>query len=337
MATATKKTTAKKSTIKKLVNNVIFVIDESGSMGFHTAKVDKIIADLSTPLQNAPQETRVSLYTFNSRVHRHMFRDVPAELRNFRLRPSGSTALIDCTIQAINDHARTRELASEDNSYLVYVITDGEENASRYRVTDLQKILAGLPDAWTVATLVPHVRSVHAAKMAGFAPGNIEVWDTTSANGFEEVGVRLTNSYNDYTTMRSSGVVGTRTLFTNAANLTKQEVKQVLVEDTSAKLIAIQKAGVIKDIVEEKTGRPYQPGTVFYELTKSELVQFHKELAVVSKTDGKRYFGPQARQILGLPSTECRVRPGDHGNWRIFVQSTSLNRKLLGGTSILVR
>jgi len=30
------------------------------------------------------------------------------------------------------------------------------------------------------------------------------------------------------------------------------------------------------------------------------------------------------------------VRPGDFGKWRIFVQSTSVNRKLVPGTKLVV-
>lgn len=339
---ATAKKAAKKSTDtteKKIVNNVIFVIDSSSSMRMHANKVNEVVASLVGPL-TATQgiETRVSLYTFADTVHNVFSGEQPSRLRNFHLRPGGMTALLDATGIAINDHLGHRTPKNEDHSYLLYVITDGEENVSRrFRSIDIMNLMKSLEDNWTVATLVPNQRAVHGAKLCGFFPGNIEVWDVNSADGFEEVGLRLSATYTDYSNNRARGVVGTKTLFVDAAKLAKPVVKQVLVEDKSAKLIAIQKAGRIDEIAEEKTGKPYIPGTVFYELTKSELVQYHKELAVVAKSDGKRYFGAQARQLLGLPNSDCRVRPGDHGDWRVFVQSTSRNRKLLGGTSILVR
>lgn len=330
--------TAKKNTVKKLVNNVIFVIDSSSSMHTHSRKVNEVVSGLIAPLQNAGIETRVSLYTFSNSVQRALYTSAPSTLRSFYLRPSGMTALLDATGTAIEDHLRLRSPANEDHSYLLYVITDGEENvSSKFNPATIARLMNDLEDNWTVATLVPNQRAVHSAKMCGFPAGNIEVWDVNSADGFEEVGLRLADTYTNYANARSMGVTGTKTLFADASKLSKPVAKQVLVEDKSAKLIAIQKAGRIDEIVEEKTGRPYVPGTVFYELTKSELVQAKKELAVVAKSDGKRYFGPQARQLLGLPNAECRVRPGDHGDWRVFVQSTSLNRKLIGGTSILVR
>jgi len=40
--------------------------------------------------------------------------------------------------------------------------------------------------------------------------------------------------------------------------------------------------------------------------------------------------------LLGLPEVgSVAVNPGDHGNFNIFVQSTSVNRKLVAGTKAL--
>jgi hypothetical protein len=40
--------------------------------------------------------------------------------------------------------------------------------------------------------------------------------------------------------------------------------------------------------------------------------------------------------MLGLPRVgDARVRPGDHGKFDVFVQSTSVNRKLSYGTQVM--
>jgi hypothetical protein len=62
-------------------------------------------------------------------------------------------------------------------------------------------------------------------------------------------------------------------------------------------------------------------------------VQPQKEIAILQF--GKVYRGPEARKLLGLPDHSVRVRPGDH-QFKIFIQSTSINRKLLAGTQLLV-
>jgi hypothetical protein len=89
--------------------------------------------------------------------------------------------------------------------------------------------------------------------------------------------------------------------------------------------------------VELATGRPYRTGSAFYELTKTESIQASKQLAVMDKrTFGGVYTGPQARQVLGLPDYEIRVTPSQHPDYDIFVQSTSVNRKLVPSTRLLV-
>ena len=50
---------------------------------------------------------------------------------------------------------------------------------------------------------------------------------------------------------------------------------------------------------------------------------------------GAVYGGAEAREILGLPGTDIKVKPTDFSDWDIFVQSTSNNRKLVVGTNLL--
>lgn len=53
------------------------------------------------------------------------------------------------------------------------------------------------------------------------------------------------------------------------------------------------------------------------------------------KTD-RVYTGPEARALLGLPETEVRVKPDHNDDFTIFVQSTSVNRKLVPSTRLLL-
>ena len=94
----------------------------------------------------------------------------------------------------------------------------------------------------------------------------------------------------------------------------------------------------IQEFVTSKTGR-YNKGDAFYQLTKAEsAVQDYKQIAIRDKTNGHIYAGSQARTLLGFPEYgNIRVAPGDHGNYDIFIQSTSVNRKLVGGTKVIVR
>lgn len=69
---------------------------------------------------------------------------------------------------------------------------------------------------------------------------------------------------------------------------------------------------------------------------KPETIQGYKEICIQNRQNGKVYTGSQVRTLLNLPRIETRVKPGDHGNWKIFVQSKAPNRKLIPGTEVLV-
>ena len=80
----------------------------------------------------------------------------------------------------------------------------------------------------------------------------------------------------------------------------------------------------------------YHHGKGFYQLTKTEDIQDHKQIIIMDKAQ-KAYSGPQVRQLLGLPATgTAHVRPGAHPGYDIFVQSKAPNRKLLKDTKVLV-
>ncbi len=93
----------------------------------------------------------------------------------------------------------------------------------------------------------------------------------------------------------------------------------------------------IKPFVESKTKKEYVYGSAFYELTKSEKVQKNKQILIIKKGDSIIYGGTGVRKLLNLPyDKDAKVDVGNLSNYRIFVKSTSSNRKLVRGTGILV-
>lgn len=85
-------------------------------------------------------------------------------------------------------------------------------------------------------------------------------------------------------------------------------------------------------------GPVYQVRRAYYQLTKPEKVQAAKDILIRDKSTGAIYGGHQARALIGMPTgCEVRVRPGDHGNYDIFVLSTSHNRKLVANTDLLYK
>lgn len=83
------------------------------------------------------------------------------------------------------------------------------------------------------------------------------------------------------------------------------------------------------------TGATFKKGKGFYELTKSELVQENKEV-VLRDSKGDFFSGRKAREMIGVPlGIRGKIYPRKDLGYTVFIQSTSANRKLIGGTRFL--
>ena len=57
---------------------------------------------------------------------------------------------------------------------------------------------------------------------------------------------------------------------------------------------------------------------------------------VRDRATGEIYAGKDARKMIGLPdNSNARLHPGDHKNYDIFIQSSSVNRKLVAGSAVV--
>jgi hypothetical protein len=155
----------------------------------------------------------------------------------------------------------------------------------------------------------------------------------------QQVGEAIRQATDTYMQARSTGVRGTRSLFTlHTENLTPTTVSSTLVEvpkTAYTEFTVSPSHTTIRDAVQAVTGS-YRQGSTFYQLVKTENIQPQKEVAVKDKANGKLYSGRAARQLLGLPDAHARVAPTQHPNYDIFVQSTSSNRKLVPFTTAIV-
>ena len=56
----------------------------------------------------------------------------------------------------------------------------------------------------------------------------------------------------------------------------------------------------------------------------------------MERSTGDFFAGKAAREMLGLPEVSTvRIKPNNSEKYVVFVQSTSANRKLIGGTRFL--
>lgn len=333
--------------IQNYINHVVLVLDKSMSMQGHEANVVKVadaqIKYLARRSQELNQETRVSVYLFGSDVSCLIYdMDVLRlpSLGKFYQATDGSTALIDGALTSIDELEKTAQLHG-DHSFLLYYVTDGQNNVNTIKAPKLSQTIKSLPENWTLAVFVPDQNGVREAKQFGFPAQNISVWSTTASNGMEEVGETMTKATDSYMTSRASGVRGTKNLFQMNTNINSSAIKNVLQElparDYDVLLIRKYDEGkAIKDFVETWTKDSYRVGSAYYQLSKPEKIQGSKEICIQEKRSGKVYTGSNARNILGLPTYEVKVSPADFGSYNIFVQSTSVNRKLVADTQLLV-
>jgi hypothetical protein len=83
-------------------------------------------------------------------------------------------------------------------------------------------------------------------------------------------------------------------------------------------------------------GVVFRQGRGFYQFTKSEMIQEHKEVILRNKVTGDMFTGAEARNFIGLPfGIRGQIRPKMFDDYEVYVQSTSNNRKLIHGTKFL--
>ena len=253
-----------------------------------------------------------------------------------------STPLFDSIGTLIETFESTPDARDNNVSFLVMAITDGEENSSRrWRDTLFQKIKTlQATDRWTFVFRVP---KGYARALAGFGihPGNILEWEQTEAGlsrATQETSVALSGYYDNL----RSGITATTRFFTNIADVSPDEIKKKLHDVTnqvSFWVVSASEDGMqIRDFCElHLHGQKMLKGAAFYQLMKPEKdIQDYKQIIIRDKTTGLVYTGDAVRDMLGLPNFgHIKVSPGDHGQWDIYIQSTSVNRKLPVSTSVL--
>ena len=346
------------------VTHVTILLDASSSMYEHTHDVIKVtdtqISSLASRAKT--EEIRISVFSFSSPQYldglmaKNLIYDtdvlrVPSISKLYS--PNGNTALCDAMIQVIADQQLIPEKYG-DHAHLLYVITDGLENASREESRKkLPAVISLMPENWTVAAFAPGQHAAGLLKRYGFPAGNISVWDPSQKGAALDVGVAMASSTDTYLSYRaSSGMRSTTNLFSmnapSASSLKKSLTPMTpgsyfFIPVTAEDLAKVQN-GRIDQLMELKTGQPYAPGRSYYEMTQRVRIQHYKKLAVaiLDKSTNKEdvYVGDNVRSMLGLPSdgTEVRVSPGNWNakGYKVYILSTSMNRKILPGTRVLV-
>ena len=163
------------------------------------------------------------------------------------------------------------------------------------------------------------------------------MWKTTS-EGLEEAGRKIRDTTETFMMGRAKGIRGTKNLFkVDTSNLSTKAVKANLTKVPAAEyvILPVSQDTVIKEFI-EANGIFFKKGIGHYQLTKPETIQGYKGIYVYDRRTSSLYTGDNARQMLGLPLSNAKVVPGSFCDFTIYIQSTSVNRRLVKGTSLLV-
>lgn len=328
---------------------VAVVLDRSGSMANIKQKTIQMFNEVASNIQKESQasgiDTSVSLCIFSNRAKWEFFnrdsKTLPL-LNSNSYRPDGMTALFDAVGLAVDSHKALPDANNEDTSFLVIVITDGAENQStRYNESSIKRLLSDVQktDRWSICFQVPNGDKNNLINRFGIPSDNVMEWQPTNA-GMESVTVSntagITNLFKGYSTGKRSSANFYVT--TNLSGLTHDQLKASLLPVTNDfRSMLVDKDSAVREFVQTQMGRNYVIGCAYYMLMKKELVQASKRVLVMEKGSKAIYGGDNARKLVGLPvGQDATVTPGNHSNYDIYVQSTSVNRRLPKGTRLLV-
>lgn len=250
----------------------------------------------------------------------------------------GGTPLFDGVASLVEFFSGVRD--RDESTFLIMAITDGEENQSKSDWA--RNIEANIKkhqstDRWTFVFRVPKGYAQHLVRL-GIPAGNIQEWETTE-RGLRESTAVVAQSMGNYYSGVSRGITSSQKFFVNMDKIKTNQVAAAMknISDEVA-IYPVAKKTDISSFVTLKTKQQYTKGTGFYQLSKPEkIVQDYKIIVVRNQKTGAVYAGGDARSLLGLPETgNINLRPGTHGEWDVFIQSTSSNRILFPGTSALI-
>lgn len=215
---------------------VAMILDRSGSMqrtkdetvkGYNE-QVKTLLAEAD---RNSVSETFASLVTFNSHAHEEYFNapvDILREMHSSQYQPIGWTAMYDAVGYTIEKLCQETDTTDEYNSYLIIIISDGEENRSRFWTADrLATKIQEMQDTnrWTFTYIGANQNLAHVQRNLKTKTGNMLKWNATK-EGTTTAFTANARQMRKYLDGKASGILATDNYFDGAETaegLLKQE------------------------------------------------------------------------------------------------------------------
>lgn len=257
---------------------------------------------------------------------------------------AGGTPMIESVFELIDIMSKAPGANDPETSLVAMITTDGQETQARHRGPELARRIHELQatDRWTFVFRVPKQGGVRELQRLGLMISGVNVfeWDTT------EKGVQVSTKANqeaftEYFTQRKAGMKRTSKFYANMEDINIDEARKQLIDiSNEVEFYRVEPANagqLIRPFVEAVRAEPMVRGGAFYQLCKTEpRVQANKRIAIRDKSTGTVFAGDAARHMLALPTVgTVRLAPDELGEWDVFIQSTSVNRKLDASTSLM--
>ena len=223
---------------------------------------------------------------------------------------------------------------------LVYVFTDGEENASTQNITTVNSFVTTTLAKGNI-TLVGIGPKPEALVALGVPAGNTLNWTGNAAELTSKVAPAVTRGVVATATAIKEGKKSLAHFFLDidAVSLQDAAKKCVDVTTTMERRNTVQGGLAVREYIEKHCKLyTYVDGAYFYKLVTKEKVLKDRRIVIAHRDDttGKLYSGPVARTLLGLPvDADVEVEPGSLGKWTVFVQSASPTRKTVRDAEFL--
>jgi hypothetical protein len=330
-------------------NYIGFADDHSSSMSMHAkaAIADKNanIESIRNASTREVMDTIVYSTDFGSIVSRQIVNSNPHVLKPISTWvASGMTAFYDALGDLITQLRAVPDYSNSEVSFLVIATTDGEENQSvQWTAEKLSSTIKQLQSSgrWTFVLRVPKgARNHYKIACLGIPEGNIQEWDISSTQGMQASTQATVQGVDNYFKARSAGKAGSSSFFSDVTNVNVAALNELDRKKYSLYTVGSLPTDTdgmqIRDFILARRMQ-YLKNAAFYQFVKSEAkIGYEKQVLIRDRATGKVFFGSDARTMIGLPpDRNARVHPGSHSKYDIFIQSSSINRKLPMGTGVI--
>lgn len=216
---------------KKLKNRIAILLDRSSSMGSIRKEAVEMFNQQIVAIKknNKRMDTTVSLFTFSTVADEPAVFNRPLkELKKLKFQeyhPAGSTAMYDSMGLAIDKLTGLSEMTDPNCSFLVIVVTDGEENSSRHfngqRIADRIQLLQKT-GKWTFTFCGANIDVEKMGQQLNLHRGNVMSFQS-SGIGTLQMSASNAGGMSAFLRSRSTGVASVQSFYDqNAAGTSAQ-------------------------------------------------------------------------------------------------------------------